>query len=349
MLIMTKLSRDETILVTGAAGFIGSALIQELNRRGFRRIFAVDYLDNSDRYRNLVPLQFLDYIEADDFLAAIQQRHSDFASVSKVFHLGACSSTIETDGRYLIKNNFEYTKLLCRWTLEKNARFVYASSAATYGDGSRGMDDTMESICKLLPLNMYGYSKQLFDVHALRRGFLQNIYGLKYFNVFGPNEFHKGDMASMVLKAFDQIQTEGRTRLFRSYHPDYADGEQQRDFLYIKDAVDMTLFFGDLPARNSQNNPTGGLFNLGSGKASTWLELVRPIFKVLQVPEQIDFVEMPAFLRPRYQYFTCANIQRLRDVGYGKKIRPLTDAVTDYVANYLIPHQRLGENSSDWK
>jgi ADP-L-glycero-D-manno-heptose 6-epimerase len=331
------------ILVTGAAGMIGSALIHGLNRRGYHNILACDRLDGSERYRNLVALAFEDYVEADDLLAAISQGSRAFSQVHSVFHLGACAATDETDGHFLVKNNFEFTKILAEWALSAGARFVYASSAATYGDGSAGMEDDEAGILRLRPLNPYAFSKQLFDAYALRRGLFAHIYGLKYFNIFGPNEYHKGNMASMALHAFYQIRDTGKVRLFRSHRPEYADGCQRRDFLYVRDAVDMTLFLAQLPERDGEGKATGGIFNIGSGVASSWLELVRPIFAAMGVGESVEFFDMPEPLRHRYQYFTRANIDKLRRRGYEAPIAPLADAVSDYVSRYLMAGRRLGE------
>jgi ADP-L-glycero-D-manno-heptose 6-epimerase len=325
-----------TFLVTGAAGLIGSAVIWALNQRGDERIVAVDRLDRREKWRNLVPLRFDDYIEADALGGKLELGLLN--EVRAVIHLGACSSTTETDARYLIENNYNYTKMLAEWALQRGIRFVYASSAATYGalEGRVTEDCDLPS---LRPLNMYGYSKHLFDLHAARRGYLDRIAGLKYFNVFGPNENHKGDMRSVVHKAFHQIQESGKVRLFKSYRPEFADGEQRRDFLYVKDAVDMTLHLVDEQRAN-------GLFNIGSGQSHTWSQLVHAVFAALDRPPQIEFIEMPPELRAKYQYWTEASIDRLRAAGYGQPISDLTDAVRDYVTQYLLTGQHLGDESA---
>lgn len=327
--------RQGTILVTGGAGFIGSALIWALNERGRDDILVVDLLGEGDKFKNLVPLRYRDYLEADDFIHRIQQQADHFGIIDTVLHLGACSATTETDCSYLIRNNYEYTKTLCEWALEHGARFVYASSAATYGDGAEGMDDQDPNLHRLRPLNMYGYSKHLFDLYAQRAGWLSQIAGMKYFNVFGPNEAHKGDMRSVVHKASGQIQETGSVKLFKSYHPDYPDGGQMRDFLYVKDAVKMTLHL-------AANAGANGLFNLGSGQAHTWIDLVTPIFRAMKKPVAIEYIDMPETLRPKYQYYTCANIDKLRASGYSDGLTPLDEAVTDYVSNYWIPGKGLG-------
>jgi ADP-L-glycero-D-manno-heptose 6-epimerase len=248
--------------------------------------------------------------------------------------MGACSSTTEKDATYLIKNNYEFTKDLCAWSLANETRFVYASSAATYGDGSAGMEDDDSKLDTLRPLNMYGYSKHLFDLHARRAGILSKIVGLKYFNVFGPNEGHKGDMRSLVHKSFEQVHAEGVIRLFKSYRKDYRDGEQKRDFLYVKDAVAMTLHL-------AATKKAGGLFNIGSGQARTWMDLANSVFAALQVEPKIEFIEMPDTIRDKYQYFTQADISRLRAADYAEKTTSLEDAVKDYVRNYLMQDKRL--------
>jgi ADP-L-glycero-D-manno-heptose 6-epimerase len=325
----------DKILVTGGAGFIGSALIWALNKRGVDNILVCDALASDEKWRNLVPLKYADYIDADDLLEAVDVG-DDLGGVAKVFHLGACSATTETDAAYLMRNNFEYTKRLAHWALENEARFVYASSAATYGDGSQGMDDVDGNLDRLRPLNMYGYSKHLFDLYAQRAGILDRMVGLKYFNVFGPNEAHKGDMRSVVDKAFGQIQATGQVKLFKSHHPDYEDGKQQRDFLYVKDAVEMTLFLAD-------QTEARGLFNIGSGVANTWLDLVEGIYAALGGEPKIEFIDMPEALREKYQYYTKADIGKLRAAGYQEEVTSLKGAVADYVQNYLAPGKLLGE------
>lgn len=323
---MHDLSRGR-IVVTGGAGLIGSAIVWALNRRGLEDILIVDRLDASEKWKHLVPLRFADYADADEFAEGRR-----FGDVRTVFHLGACSSTTERDAAYLLRNNYQYTKNLALWAAAESARFVYASSAATYGALEADLSDEAD-LYSLRPLNAYAYSKHLFDIYALRTGLHQRICGLKYFNVFGPNEDHKGEMRSIVQKAFEQIRESGSVRLFKSYRPEYRDGEQQRDFLYVKDAAEMTLHLAE--------SGEVGLFNVGSGVAHTWLELVKPIFVALELPERIEFIEMPAPLRGKYQYCTRARMQRLDSTGYDRPITPLPDAVTDYVTNYLLPQRPL--------
>jgi ADP-L-glycero-D-manno-heptose 6-epimerase len=323
---------DTRVLVTGGAGFIGSALIWALNRRGCDNIVVCDILGTNEKWRNLTPLRFTDYVEAADLLPRLQS--GALGKFDLVLHMGACSATTEKDATYLIKNNYEFTKELAMWSLANKTRFVYASSAATYGDGSTGMDDDETKLDTLRPLNMYGYSKQLFDLHAQRAGFLNKIVGLKYFNVFGPNEDHKGEMRSLVHKSFAQVQNENLIRLFKSYRKDFRDGEQKRDFFYVKDAVAMTLHL-------AANKKANGLFNIGSGAARTWIDLANSVFAALGKKPKIEFIEMPETIRDKYQYFTQADISRLRATSYKEKITSLENAVADYVRNYLVPDKRL--------
>ncbi len=315
------------IIVTGGAGFIGSALIAALNKRQITDILVVDELGTDRKWKNLRNLSFTDYVEKGDFLDRVIEDKLD-NSIDAVFHLGACSDTTETNASYLIKNNYEYSKLLAQWATDADVRFIYASSAATYGDGSKGFSDDQEKFEILRPLNMYGYSKQLFDLWARRTELLKKLVGLKYFNVFGPNEYHKGNMRSFCIKAFEQITATGKVRLFKSYKPEYADGEQLRDFIYIKDAIDMTLFFYDNPHLS-------GLFNIGTGKARTWNDLVKAVFAAMGKEPNIEYIEMPDSIRDQYQYYTCADITRLQKAGYNKETTTLEDAIKDYVQNYL--------------
>lgn len=327
------------ILVTGGAGFIGSALVWALNQRGFTDIVITDVLGSDEKWKNLVPLKFADYVDAANFRRQLEQNAAFFGKFSTVFHLGACSSTTEKNAAYLADNNYGYTKELATWSLAQGSRFIYASSAATYGDGAQGMDDKDENLHRLRPLNMYGYSKHLFDLYAQRAGWLSRIVGVKYFNVFGPNEDHKADMRSLVNKAYQQILATGRVQLFKSHKPEFKDGEQMRDFLYVKDAVEMTLHF----AEHAQGEKASGLFNLGSGEANTWLTLTRAIFAALQREPSIEFIDMPEVLRGKYQYFTQADVSKLRGTGYTRLMTPLPDAVRDYVQGYLAPEKKLGE------
>jgi ADP-L-glycero-D-manno-heptose 6-epimerase len=324
---------DTRVLVTGGAGFIGSALVWALNRRGCENIVVCDLLGTGEKWRNLTPLRFADYVEGDDtFMPRLEGKK--LGKFDLVLHMGACAVTTEKNASHLIRTNYELTKNLAAWSLKNSARFVYASSAATYGDGSAGMVDDDSELDILRPLNIYGYSKHLFDLHARRAGFLGKIAGLKYFNVFGPNENHKADMRSLVHKSFAEAQTENVIRLFKSHRKGFRDGEQKRDFLYVKDAAAMTLHL-------AANKKAGGLFNIGSGIARTWIDLADSVFAALNKKPKIEFVEMPENIRDKYQYFTQADISRLRATGYTAPVTTLEKAVADYVRNYLAPDKRL--------
>lgn len=316
------------LIVTGGAGFLGSALLWGLNAAGRDDILVVDNLGCSEKWKNLVNRRFLDYLHKDAFLAAITGREHPFGDVEAVVHLGACSSTTETDAEYLMRNNFAYTRSVARFALARGARLVVASSAATYGDGSAGFDDDPDGLDRLKPLNMYGYSKHLFDLWARREGLLGQLASLKFFNVFGPNEYHKGEMRSVVCKAFRQITETGRLGLFKSSRPEYPDGGQKRDFLYVKDAVAVMCWLVEHPA-------VGGIFNVGAGRARTWNDLAGAVFAAMDREPAIDYVDMPEHLRGKYQYFTEAKLDRLRAAGYDRPFASLEEGVADYVRGYL--------------
>ena len=326
------------IIVTGGAGFIGSAVVWRLNELGYDNILIVDRMDETDKWKNLAPLKFEEFIDADEFLSGL-----NLFCPSVVFHLGACSSTTERDSALMMKNNYSYSAKLCNWSVEHDIRFIYASSAATYGDGSAGMEDGTDNLSSLRPLNVYGYSKHLFDQYAARNGMFERIVGLKYFNVFGPNENHKGDMRSLVNKAFDQINQTGKLQLFKSASPEYKDGEFGRDFVYVKDAVDMTLSFMPGTELSNDHARSGGLFNIGSGRMQAWNELAVAIFNALDMPPNIEYIDIAEHLRDCYQYHTQANLSQLREAGYAADITPLDSAVADYVRNYLQTGRHLGD------
>lgn len=315
------------IIVTGGAGFIGSGLVWELNRRGEEDILVVDELGKGEKWKNLRALRFKDYIEKNDFYRRLEG--GSWKDVpAAIAHLGACSSTTEEDASYLVDNNFKCSKLLARYAMEKGVRFVYASSAATYGDGSQGYKDEEATLRQLRPLNMYGYSKQMFDLWANEHGVLDSAVGLKYFNIYGPNEYHKGEMRSKVVKAYEEILQTGHIHLFRSYRDDYKDGEQKRDFLYVKDAVRITAYF--LESRDKS-----GIYNVGSGVARTWVDLARAVFAAMGREVSVKFIDMPENIREKYQYFTEAPLEKLRSAGYCDPVMPLEEAVRDYVQGYL--------------
>lgn len=309
------------IVVTGAGGFIGRNLAAELNARGCDDLILVDNLGREEKWRNLRGLDFEDILAPAAFLKSVED--GKLTNIDAIIHLGACSATTERDADFLIENNYRYTRTLCEWSLKNKTRFIYASSAATYGDGSKGYSDTTP-LKELRPLNMYGYSKHMLDLWAQKHGHLDRVVGLKYFNVYGPYEDHKGDMRSMVHKAWGQIKKTGKVQLFKSYRPEYADGEQMRDFVYVKDAVAVTLYFLD-------HSEIGGLFNCGTGKARSWKDLMNAVFTAMKVKPNIEFIEMPEILRGKYQYFTQADMSKLRAAGYTAPFTSLEDAVLDYV------------------
>jgi ADP-L-glycero-D-manno-heptose 6-epimerase len=318
--------KSKLTVVTGAAGFIGRNVVAELNARGNTNLLLVDQLGTDEKWQNLLGLRFEDLIGPDEFLRRVESNH--LGHIDSIIHLGACSATTERDADYLLKNNYHYTRTLCERSMDHGVRFVYASSAATYGDGSRGYSDDDRVTPTLRPLNMYGYSKHLFDLWALKQGLFDRIVGLKYFNVFGPYEDHKGEMRSVVQKSFHQIISSGEVALFKSYKDGYADGEQKRDFIYVKDAVAVTLHFAEHRERS-------GLLNCGTGIARTWKDLATAVFAAMGRKPNIKMIEMPAHLQGKYQYFTQADVSRLRAAGYVKPFLSLEDGVKDYVQNYL--------------
>jgi len=321
-------SMSAPIVVTGAGGFIGRNTVAALNRRGVDDLLLVDRLRRGEKWRNLRGLAYEDLIEPDSLFAWLESK--DRTGVDAIIHLGACSSTTETDAGYLLENNYRYTRRLCEWAVTTGVRFIYASSAATYGDGSFGYSDADDVTRRLAPLNMYGYSKHMFDLWALRHGLLDRVVGLKFFNVFGPYEGHKGDMRSVVAKAYDEVAERGRVSLFKSYRDGIADGEQRRDFIYVDDAVKVILHFLD-------HRDTAGLINCGTGRARTWLDLALALFSGLDLPPDIRFIDMPEALRARYQYFTEANVGKLRASGFQDPFIELEDGVGEYVRNFLVP------------
>lgn len=322
-------------IVTGAAGLIGSTVIWALNRAGETDILAVDHLGTSEKWKNLRALRFADYLEKDVFFRLLMEGKLP-GGLEGIIHMGACSSTTELDASYLAENNYAYTQSLARFAVSKNIRFLYASSAATYGAGEQGYRDDENAIEQLRPLNMYGYSKQMFDLWAKREGLLSKITGVKFTNIYGPNERHKGPMRSMVLRSFEQILESGAVRLFKSYRPEYADGEQKRDFLYVKDAADMVLFL-------FQRKHLTGIYNVGSGKAETWNSLASAAFSAMGKPVRIEYIDMPETLKQKYQYYTCADMAKMRAAGYLKEPMSLQDAVRDDICNYLFPGTFLGD------
>ena len=323
-------------IVTGGAGLIGSSFIWRLNQAGIDNIIVVDHLGLSEKWKNLRALKFADYFEKDVFLDQVKNGVFDHIEIKGIILLGACSATTERDASYLVENNFNYSKAMCNFALARGIRFIYASSCATYGDGSQGYLDDESQLEKLRPMNMYGYSKHMFDLWLKRKGLLSQVTGLKFSNIYGPNELHKGEMRSVVCRAFEQISSERTMRLFKSYNPEYPDGGQMRDFLYVKDAVEMMFFL-------LNRADATGIYNIGSGRAETWNALTDAAFEAFEIEPKIQYIEMPEYLRDRYQYYTKAEIGKLRKLGFSKEITPLRDAVIDYIRNYRIQDKFFGD------
>ncbi len=312
------------IVVTGGAGFIGSCLVKTLNDKGVHDILIVDALGTTAKWKNLVGKKYLDVVHKTAFRKELVEGEYG-AEIEAIFHLGACSATTEQNADYLLENNYRYSCDLAEYAEARNIRFIYASSAATYGAGEKGYDDRTTD---LNPLNMYGYSKQMFDEWVLRNGLITKFVGVKFFNVFGPNEYHKGDMASVIMKSFRQVQESNIIRLFKSYKPEYADGEQKRDFVYIKDVVE-TLY------AMLQYGEISGIYNLGTGLARSWNDLAHAVFAAMKRTAIIEHIEMPLGLRSQYQYFTEADMSKLKETRIFKPCLSLEDAVQDYVSGYL--------------
>lgn len=321
-----KNSPSPTFIVTGGAGFIGCNLVAALNARGHTNIIIADSLNHPDKQKNLDGLKFSEYLDKDDFRERFLS--GDQPPVTTVFHLGACSSTTETSAEYLNDNNLLYTQQLCEWSIANGARFIYASSAATYGDGELGYSDNDKLTPQLKPLNLYGNSKQNFDLWAMDKGLFSKITGLKYFNVYGPHEDHKDSMRSLVNKAYAQILETGKLKLFKSHIEGWEDGKQERDFVYVKDAVAVTLYFHDNPT-------TSGLFNCGTGIARTWVDLANATFAAMGREPNIEFIDMPESIRDKYQYHTKADPSKLEAAGCKAPSTSIEDGVRDYIQNYL--------------
>lgn len=314
-----------SIVVTGGAGFIGSCIVRALNDTGIEDIIIVDDIASTNKWINIRNKRYKEYIHKSQFLDKLLL----YSDITTIIHMGAQSSTTEKNFDYLWSNNFEYTKTLWEYCSEKHIRFIYASSAATYGDGKRGFDDQAD-IDKLLPLNGYGYSKQLFDLWVKRqaKSFPAQYVGLKFFNVYGPNEYCKGNMASMVFHGYHQIKDTGKIRLFKSYDLRYQNGGQLRDFVYVKDVCAVILWF-------LAHSSVSGLYNVGTGHAKSFQELAKSIFKAMNLPAKIEYIDMPGYLKEKYQYYTKAEMIKLRQAGYDKEFFSIEDGVWDYVHSYL--------------
>lgn len=312
-------------IVTGGAGFIGSCVVRTLNDAGIEDIVIVDDIAETDKWLNMRNKKYIEYVHKSEFFEKLRT----YKDVKAIIHMGAQSSTTERNFDYLWKNNFEYTKALWNYCVEHQCQFIYASSAATYGDGSLGFDDICD-IDELRPLNGYGYSKELFDLwvkHQARVSPVQHV-GLKFFNVYGPNEYFKKSMASMVFHGFNQIQADGEIRLFKSCNPKYQDGGQLRDFVYVKDICKVIKWLLDHP-------DVSGLFNVGTGRAQSFKELGEATFRALGLEPNIRYIDMPETLKNKYQYYTQAKMDKLRNAGYTEPFMSLQEGVTDYVQNHL--------------
>lgn len=314
------------IVITGAAGFIASVIAARLNKDNYNDLILVDDFSRQDRERNYSELQYNQLVDRDHFMQWFDDNHSQ---VEFVIHMGARSATTEFDYSVLEKLNLQYTKDIWTRCAKYGIGLIYASSAATYGDGELGYDDNHELPYQLKPLNPYGVSKNEFDKWALQQEKQPYFWaGLKFFNVYGPNEYHKGSMASVILHAYKQITETGGMKLFRSHKEGIADGHQSRDFVYVKDIAEVIMYL-------MENRKGCGLYNVGTGKARTFLDLVKATFKAMGKPENISFIDTPLKIRDKYQYFTQANIQKLRDIGYDRPMTELEDGVSDYVKNYI--------------
>lgn len=315
------------IVVTGAAGFIGSCLVRRLNDEGFKYIIAVDDFSQTEKIKNLEGKQLKERVERADFFNWLDRNHQE---VEFIFHLGARTDTTEFDKNIFDQLNLNYSKDIWRKCIDYQIPLVYASSAATYGLGELGYEDIEDNIPKLKPLNPYGESKNEFDKWVLQQDVRPFFWaGLKFFNVYGPNEYHKGRMASVIFHAYHQIKATGKMKLFRSHRPDFRDGEQQRDFVYVKDVVEVCMFL-------MHHRKDAGIYNLGSGKARTFLDLVRNTFQAMGLSPQIEFIDTPLDIRDKYQYYTEAPMEKLRNIGYDRPFTTLEDGVNDYVHNYLV-------------
>ncbi len=321
-----KSPKDQYTVLTGGAGFIGSGVLRTLNDLGHPNIIVVDNLGTGDKWKNLVGKQVSDVLHKDHLFSWLEGKAPQ---IQAFIHLGACSSTVETDANYLLENNYRYSRRLAEYAIKHGIRFIYASSAATYGDGTKGFKDDHSQLESLEPLNMYGHSKHLFDLWLKQEGHLDKVAGLKFFNVYGPNEYHKGRMASQIIRMVPQVKNDGVIKLFKSYDKRFPDGGQMRDFIYIKDVASMIASF-------LKNNATG-IYNLGTGTPNTWNQLATAVFNAMGKPVKIEYIAMPDDLQGKYQYYTEADTKKAeKTLGKDFKVTPLAKGVEDYVQNYLL-------------
>lgn len=331
------------IVITGAAGFIGSALVKKFNDLGKEDLILVDRMRDGTKWMNLRGLKYYEFINADEFIEPEILNAIFDEGIEAVYHMGACSSTTERNVDFLMKNNVEYTQILFRYCTEYDVPICYASSAATYGDGELGYNDDEKELAKLMPLNAYGYSKQLVDEWVLKQAKTPKAwYGVKFFNVYGPNEYHKGKMSSVVYQAFNQINETGKMKLFKSYKEGFKDGEQLRDFVYVKDVVDAMISL-----IHYEHTGPSGIYNLGTGKARSFHDLVLATFKAMNKKVDIEFIEMPDSLKEQYQYFTEASMDKFQKTLSHLKFHSLEEGVEDYVKNHLM--QKNPYLSKEWK
>ena len=316
------------IVVTGGAGFIGSCFVKKLNQMGIDDILIVDNLGKTEKWQNLVKKKYKDYLHKNVFISSLISGKMDKV-IDSIVHIGACSSTTETNADYLMENNIHYSMTLANWAIKNNKKMWYASSAATYGDGELGYSDEDEKTPEYRPLNMYGYSKHAFDLWVLRNKLETKLTGFKFFNVFGPNEYHKSGMRSLIHKAFPKARDDHNIKLFKSYLEDYEDGGQKRDFVYVKDILEVMAFF-------FENPDIGGIYNIGTGKAHAWNDVANAMFKALDVEGKIDYVPMPDELQGKYQYFTEADLTKLRRAGCNHQFMSLEDSIADYLKSHLM-------------
>lgn len=319
------------ILVTGAAGFIGSVIVKQLNDKGITDIILCDHFESGDKWKNLRGLKYHSFVQVEDLFAHPIWKKQ--AGLKAIYHMGACSDTTQLDMDFLYKNNTEYTNNLLTLAAQKNIPIVYASSAATYGAGEAGYSDDHKGVPTLKPLNKYGYSKQLSDEWILKQSKKPKVwFGVKFFNVFGPQEYHKGKMSSVVFQSFNQIKDVGEVKLFKSHRPDYNDGEQLRDFVYVKDVVRAMI---ELIDAGKKKPSISGIYNLGTGQARSFHDLVKATYSAMDLEPRIQFIDMPGELRNQYQYYTQADMGKLKKALPKFKFMKLEDAVDDYVRNHL--------------